>query len=113
MAYNLNKDNAFKFDKKHIQKYIINKLLKLDKYHNDLITLLERKYNNNDFKSGNYFKQYYCINSEWMNNYLELYNYEKIKRMYERIDNKDIVLEDEIYNMVIEKKNSCTARQKR
>ena len=104
MAYNLNKYNDNILDKKHIQKYIINKLLKVDKYHNYLITLLERKYNDKDFKSGNYFKEYYCINSDWMNNYLELYNYEKIKRTYERIDNRDIILEDEIYKMFKEKR---------
>lgn len=104
MAYNLNKGNDFILDKKHIQKYIINKLLKLDAYHNNIITLLERKYNDKDFKSGNFFKEYYCINSAWMNNYLELYNYEKIKRMYERIYNRDIVLKDEIYDMIKQKR---------
>ena len=107
MAFNFNKDIKSTnniFDKKHIPKYIIKKLLKIDTFHNNLINLLRRKYNDPAFKSGNYFSQYYCINPKWMNNYLELYNYEKIKRTYERIDNRNIILEDEIYKIFREKR---------
>jgi len=96
--------NYIIYDKKDIQKYIIIKLLKLDKFHNNLITLLKRDYKDKDFKSGVYFKEYYAINSKWMNNYLELYNYEKIKRSYERIDNRDKMLEDDICKIFKDKR---------
>ena len=104
MAYNLNKDNNNIFNKKDIQKYTIKKLLKLDKFHNNIITSLKRGYNDKDFKSEDYFKEYYAINSKWMNNYLELNNYEKIKRTYERINNRDKMSEDDIYKILKEKR---------
>ena len=39
-----------------------------------------------------------------MNNYLELYNYEKFKRAYERTDNRDKMSEDDIYKYLKEKR---------
>ena len=105
MNSNSDKDSDIVLDKKHIQKYIFRKLLQLNKYHYELIDLLERKYTDKDFKSEDYFKEYYCINSEWIKNYLEFYNYDKIKRIYERIvKNKENISLEDFYQMINEKR---------
>jgi hypothetical protein len=105
---NSDKDSKIVLDKNHIQEYIFKKLLQLNKYHYELIDLLERNYIDKDFKSEDYFKEYYCINSEWMKNFLEFYNYEKIKRVYERmVKNKETISLEDFYQMINEKR-ICT-----
>ena len=105
MNSNSDKDSNIILDKNHIQEYIFKKLLQLNKYHYELLDLLERNYTDKDFKSKDYFKEYYCINSEWMKNFLEFYNYEKIKRVYERmVKNKEKISLEEFYQMINEKR---------
>ena len=105
MYSNYDKDSNIELDKKHIQKYIFQKLLELNKYQYELIDLLERDYTDQDFKSEDYFKEYYCINSEWIKNYLEFYNYDKIKRIYERtVKNKENISLEDFYQIINEKR---------
>ena len=76
-----------------IQNYIINKLLHFYNFNEKLMHLIKRKYNNKNFANSNYFQEYYIINSNWMKNYLQFYNYKKVSRLIKREANGELKLE--------------------
>ena len=77
-----------------IQNYIINKLLHFYNFNEKLMHLIKRKYNNKNFANSNYFQEYYIINSNWMKNYLQFYNYKKVSRLIKREANGELKLEN-------------------
>ena len=74
-----------------IQKYVVNKLLDLYNFNAILIQLIKRKYEQLNSK---YFTEYYIISSNWMKNYLQFYNYEKISLIIKRKSNGEPKVED-------------------
>ena len=84
-------------EKKEITPDISEKLFSLNNYYN-LVSLIRRDYS--DSKNKHYFNKYYCINSKWMFNFLELYNYKKIKTL---IGEFRINSEEELYMKIKEK----------
>ena len=83
----------------NIQKYIIDKLLLFYKCKEKLINKIKRKYEN--FSNSKYFEKYYIINPDWMRNYLEYFNYEKIRRLIKRKP-KDKFEKDQLYKEIEE-----------
>ena len=73
--------------KNYIQKYIIIKLLHFYNFNEKLMALIKRKYKNINFKNSNYFEEYYIINSNWIKNYLQFYNYKKISLLIKKKSN--------------------------
>ena len=74
-----------------IQRYVVNKLLNFYNFNETLIHLIKRKYEQIDSK---YFTEYYIISSNWMKNYLQFYNYEKISLIIKKKSNGEQKVED-------------------
>ena len=88
-------------EKTEINQEISVQLFNLNSYYSKLVSLIKRDYS--DFKNKDYFDKYYCINSKWMSNFLELYKYKKINTL---IGEFGINSEEELYQKVMEKKLS-------
>ena len=78
-----------------ISQDISEQLFCLNSYYNKLVSLIKRDYSK--IKNKDYFNKYYCINSKWMNNFLKLYNYKKIKTL---IGEYEINSEEELYKEI-------------
>ena len=67
-------------DEKEIPEYIVEKIIKYYIFNNELCDLIKSKYNNNT----QFFGEYYAINANWFNNFLEFYNYKKIYKLIKK-----------------------------
>ena len=79
---------------------IVKILFYLNNYNNNLISSIKRDYPSEFKYHNNYSNKYYCINSKWMNYFLELYNYKKIRNL---INEFSIKSEEELYAKIREK----------
>ena len=84
-----------------IPQDISGTILSIDNFNTYLVSLINKEYS--DFKSKDYFNKYYCINTKWMNNNLEFYNYRKMKTL---INEFKIKSEEELDTKIKEKKIS-------
>jgi len=98
---NYDPDNQPNEKKEIIPQNIAKILFCLNNYNNNLISSIKRDYPSEIMNKKNYSKKYYCINSKWMNYFLELYSYQKIKTL---ISEYKIESEEELYNKIKEKK---------
>mgnify|MGYP006873059139 CR=1 FL=1 len=64
-----------------ISQDIAKILFNLNNYNNKLISSIKRDYPSEFKYKENYSNKYYCINSKWMNYFLLIYNYKKIKTL--------------------------------
>ena len=94
---NINIDETL--NNNEITQEISGKILSLENFNTYLVSLINKEYS--DFKSKDYFNNYYCINSKWMNNNLELYNYGKMKTLIREFEIKS---EEELDRRIKEKK---------
>ena len=78
-------------EENEIKQYIINKLMHFNIINENIISLIKRKYS--DFHTD-YFLEYYPINSKWIENFLQLYNYEKISRLIKKQSNGELKVEE-------------------
>ena len=78
-------------EENEIKQYIINKLMHFNIINENIISLIKRKYS--DFHTD-YFLEYYPINLKWIENFLQLYNYEKISRLIKKQSNGELKVEE-------------------
>ena len=90
---NYDSDNQ-PFEKKEIPQEIVKILFYLNNYNTNLFSSIKRDYPSEIKNIINYSNKYYCINEEWMNYFLELYSYKKIKTL---ISEYKIKSEEELY----------------
>ena len=86
------------FYNNEITEDISGTILSIDIFNSYLVSLINKEYS--DFKSKDYFNKYYCINTKWMNNNLELYNYRKVKTLISEYKIKSV----EVLDMKIKEK---------
>ena len=99
ISYNSDLDNQ-SYENNEITQDISKILFDLNNYNNNLISSIKRNYPSTINDHKNYSNKYYCINSIWMNYFLELYNYKKIKIL---INEFNIKSEEELYAKIREK----------
>ena len=99
ISYDSDSDNK-SFEINEITQDITKLLFYLNNYNNKLISSIKREYPSEIKYYKQYSNKYYCINSKWMNYFLELYNYKKIKTL---INEFKIKSEEELYNKIQEK----------
>jgi len=97
---NIEEDIKFNetFYNNEITEDISGTILSIDIFNTYLVSLINKEYS--DFKSKDYFNKYYCINTKWMNNNLELYNYRKVKTLISEYKIKSV----EVLDMKIKEK---------
>ena len=67
-------------EQKEIPKYIVEKIIKYYNYNKELCNLIKSKYSiDNEF-----FGEYFPINANWINNFLQFYHYDKILQIIQR-----------------------------
>ena len=81
ISYDSDSDNK-SFEINEITQDITKLLFYLNNYNNKLISSIKREYPSEIKYYKQYLNKYYCINSKWMNYFLELYNYKKIKTLF-------------------------------
>ena len=67
--------------KKEYPQEIAKILYYLNDYNTNLISSIKRDYPSEYKYINQYSSEYYCINANWMNYFLEFYNYKKIKTL--------------------------------
>ena len=71
-----------------IKKNIVEKLMLFNIFKEKKDCLIKRNFNS--FFSEHYFNEYYIVNSKWIQNYLELYNYKKIAKLIKKQSNGEL-----------------------
>ena len=99
ISYHSDSDNQ-SYEINEFTQDIVKILFYLNNYNNNLISSIKRDYPSEFKYHKNYSNKYYCINSKWMNYFLELYNYKKIKNL---INEFSIKSEEELYAKIREK----------
>ena len=75
-----------------IQNYVVRKLSHFYSFNKELINLIKRNYK--EIQSEN-FTEYFIINSNWMNNFLKFYDYNKISKVIKEEEKKgELNIED-------------------
>ena len=75
-----------------IQNYVVRKLSNFYSFNKELINLIKRNYK--EIQSEN-FTEYFIINSNWMNNFLKFYDYNKISKVIKEEEKKgELNIED-------------------
>ena len=99
ISYHSDLDNQ-SYENNEFTQDISKILFDLNNNNNNLISSIKRDYPSEIKYHKNYSNKYYCINSIWMNYFLELYNYKKIKNL---INEFNIKSEEELYAKIREK----------
>ena len=99
ISYHSDSDNQ-SYEINDFTQDIVKILFYLNNYNNNLISSIKRDYPSEFKYHKNYSNKYYCINSKWMNYFLELYNYKKIKNL---INEFNIKSEEELYAKIRKK----------
>ena len=89
-----NSDNQSSEKKEIIPQDIVKILFHLNNYNKNLVSSIKRAYPTEIKYHKNYINEYCCINSKWMNYFLEFYNYEKINTLFKQ---NEIKSEEELY----------------
>ena len=96
---NFDSDNE-SFEIKEFPQKIVPILFYLNNYNTNLISLIKRDYPSEIKNIKKYTNEYFCINSKWMNYFLEVYNYKKIKTLIKEFS---INSGEELYSQIKEK----------
>ena len=99
ISYHSDSDNQ-SYEINDFTQDIVKILFYLNNYNNNLISSIKRDYPSEFKYHKNYSNKYYCINSKWMNYFLELYNYKKIKNL---INEFSIKSDEELYAKIRKK----------
>ena len=99
ISYHSDSDNQ-SYEINEFTQDIVKILFYLNNYNNNLISSIKRDYPSEFKYHKNYSNKYYCINSKWMNYFLELYNYKKIRNL---INEFSIKSEEELYAKIRKK----------
>lgn len=83
-----------------INKNIVEQLMLFNIFKEKNDSLLKRNYNCLFFE--NYYKEYFIVNSKWLQNYLELYNFKKISKLIKKQSNGELKVDD-LYKKIQEK----------
>ena len=94
LSNNSDSDNQSSEKKEKIPIDIVKILFHLNNYNNNLISSIKRAYPTEIKYHKQYSNDYCCINSKWMNNFLDFYNYEKIKTLFKE---NEINSEEDLY----------------
>jgi len=94
VCYNPDSDSQSSEKKEIFSQDVVKILYYLSNYNTNLLCSIKRDYPSEIKYQKNYINEYYCINSKWMNYFLEFYNYKKIKTLYKE---NTINSEEELY----------------
>ena len=94
VCYNPDSDSQSSEKKENFSQDVVKILYYLSNYNTNLLSSIKRDYPSEIKYQKNYINEYYCINSKWMNYFLEFYNYKKIKTLYKE---NTINSEEELY----------------